>query len=321
MTLADIPKTLTENDTWLLDYWAGELGVSRGRMVQAMRAVGTEIHRIRKFLKRGHTISFVYDGVERLVARVTGLNDGLSIFVPYHPATQGLLLKSPLDYSKKMNLVPMSEMETRTVSDKIKLSMHMTGFVQFSTLNKPIISGFNRELNQIKGVGLRAPANVQVATGPLCSVTVYDPSDFRENFGKLTEKFEQSDLWHNPLIPSHGSSTFHFEFFMFPNSLLPYTLPDDNNRRTFKSELPFNGRFAFQFHLRVIEIPYMPFFLGLIVTHHPDVESTPSGFTFGGPGCFDENGQAFGIIALYPPPCEFDLLEVESLDYRPTEET
>ncbi|MEQ8785087.1 MAG: DUF3606 domain-containing protein [Pirellulaceae bacterium] len=150
--LASIPTSIDLAQEWLVEYWAVELGVSRGRLAQAVGIVGPEVAKLRKYLKDGHRIAVRDDSdVVRLVARITLEKDGFAASVPYHPAKKGWIWELPLDYSKFGEVpVPLSEAKHYTVDDTVKLSMHMGGFVQFSRGGaKPIVSGYNPELAQI----------------------------------------------------------------------------------------------------------------------------------------------------------------------------
>src|SRR5262245_52308178 len=70
-----------------------------------------------------------------------------AVSVPYHPAKQGLLCAIPVRFDKEEYTVPQSDMTFYTVEDTVKLSIHMDGFVQFSSGGRqPIISGYNQGL-------------------------------------------------------------------------------------------------------------------------------------------------------------------------------
>ena len=90
--------------------------------------------------------------------------------MPYHPAKNGWLYKAPDYYGRSEGFVPITEFTHYTVSDSVKLSIHMNGFVQFSAAGgQPIISGFNQELQQAKGLGLKTYDPIIVTSGPLFS--------------------------------------------------------------------------------------------------------------------------------------------------------
>jgi len=105
----------------------------------------------------------------------------------------------PLDYSQHRFLVPLEEADQFNVSDTVKLSMHMTGFVQFSTGGQNrIVSGWNEELKRPKGIGMRSDDPVMVKTGPLFGAALQGMDGFQVSTGKPCEVFEQTDFWHHP---------------------------------------------------------------------------------------------------------------------------
>ncbi|EKK01748.1 hypothetical protein RBSH_02952 [Rhodopirellula baltica SH28] len=317
MTLADLPTDVNVADSFWANYWAGELGVSTGALIQAVNLVGTTVKKVRKYLKAGKRIAIIDEnGQERLVARIGFMNDGLHVSVPYHQARNGLLFKTPFDYSKKEDLVPCQNMERFVVSDRAKLSIHQSGFVQFSTLEKKIISGYNPALEQIKGMGVRAPAEVKVNTGPLFGVIVQGIEDFDINSGKHCETFTTDQFWHHPDFSTVSDTAINLEFFMMSREDTRRATLNPENQRTRKLHLPFNGEFKFPFDVRMIEIPHSPFDIGLIVSRVSSDDNIESGYKIGGPGCFDEDGNAFGITAWYPCPDIFDGEDLPSLDYK-----
>lgn len=318
MTLAEIPDEIDLTQPWLLEYWSSQLGVSSQRLRQSVGIVGNKVSRIRKYLKDGSRISILENGVEYLVARIGTLNDGFHLSVPYHSCNSGVVFKIPYTYSKKTYIVPLSESDQFTVSDHVKLSMHMTGFVQFSTLGKKIVSGFNQQLQRPKGVGVNAPSPVCVTTGPLCGIFAQGLSGFQTNSGKPSEVFIEDDFWHHPDFSEPGDDAINLEFFMFDKADMAGVILTKSGQQILTRELPFGGRFRFPFHLRVIEIPHLDFFLGLIVSRVSCDNGFESGYKLSGPGCFTEDGKPFGINAWYPVPEFLSDSAIPSLDFVPT---
>src|SRR5690349_12329119 len=79
---------------------------------------------------------------------------GFGISVPYHSSKKGYLLSTPVDYSIGTKLVPLSEVVEYSVSDSVKLSMHPSGFVHFSSAQgNTVVSGRNDD-GSPKGFGL-----------------------------------------------------------------------------------------------------------------------------------------------------------------------
>ena len=254
----------------------------------------------------------------RLVARIGVMHDGFHISVPYHPALEGILCKMPLDYSKTSYVQPFDQMDCFKVDSRAKLSLHMNGFVQFSSSDTgKIISGFCQQLKEVKGVGLRAPTKVDVTTGPLCGVIVQGLHGFKKMSRKPTEVFGVNGLWHHPSFCSPADTAYNLEFFLLRKSEIQSASLTVDNKQLLRRHLPFKAMVKFPFELRVLELPHMPFFLGLIISHVSPDSTIVSGYKISGPGCFDQNGDPFGIFAGYPRPACCDEIVAESLNYEP----
>jgi hypothetical protein len=319
--LEPIPTQVDLAQDWLVNYWAGQLGVSPGRLAQAVGVVGPDTSKLKRHLKEGHRVAIRDDtGVVRLVMRVLLEQGGFAASVPYHPAKQGWVFEQPLHYDKTEYVVPVSQMKNYTVEDGVKLSMHMGGFVQFSTSGgKPIVSGYNRELGQIKGAGVRAPQPVHVTTGPLFGVIFQGLDRFDPQRDQPAEIFEEDDLWHHPSFSTPADTAYNLEVFMFPTSLLG-AAQLANGKRTLKRSLPFKSKIKFDFELRVIELPQQPFFLGLILSHIRPDGRIESGYKINGPGCGGPGEQKRCIGAWYPRPDFVNGMNPTSLDYHPAEQ-
>ncbi|MEQ8785089.1 MAG: hypothetical protein RIC55_02280 [Pirellulaceae bacterium] len=136
---------------------------------------------------------------------------------------------------------------------------------------------------------------------------------------KPAEIFEVDDVWHHPRYSTPEDTAYNLEVFMFPRNLLT-TAQVDNGKRILRRSLPFNSTIAFDFVLRVIELPHLPIFLGAILSHIRPDRSTVSGYKISGPGCGKPGEQKRSIAAWYPRPEFVSELNPTSLDYRPPEE-
>jgi hypothetical protein len=318
--LEPIPTAIDLTQDWLVVYWAKELGVTPGRLSQAVGVVGPEVAKLKKYLNDGYRVAIRDDsGVARLVVRIMLEQGGFAASVPYHPAKQGWVIEAPVHYDKTEYFLPLSEAKHYTVNDTVKLSMHMNGFVQFSSGGgQPIVSGYNQELNEIKGAGVRAPEPVRVTTGPLFGVILQGLGDFEQLGSKPAEVFEQDDLWYHPNFSTCEDTAYNLEVFMFPDNLIGAARAV-GGRRMFKRQLPFKSLVRFDFDLRVVELPHLPFFLGMILSHIRRDDSINSGYKISGPGCGGPGEQKKSISALYPRPTLVNSYNPTSLDYRPPE--
>jgi hypothetical protein len=99
---------------------------------------------------------------------------GFAVLLPYHEAKEGVLAKSPLDYSTPgMNLYRINEMVAFSASDNVKMSYHSNGFVHFSRAGKTKIRSGQDEKGEFKGLGvktrpLRSPITSGATFGVMC---------------------------------------------------------------------------------------------------------------------------------------------------------
>lgn len=316
--LESIPTTLDLKETWLVEYWAKRLGISVSGLLQAIAVVGPQVSKLKRHLKDGHRIAIRdSSGSMRNVVRISNERGGFAVSIPYHPSKEGWVFESPMDYNFTERIQPIDECKNYTVNDTVKLSMHMDGFVQFSRGGKqPIISGYNRELNLIKGAGVKAPDPVNVTTGPLFGVVLQGLQSFDLNHSDSpAEVFEENDLWHHPSFSTPEDTAYNLEVFMFPNSLIGASTFVEGKRVLYR-ELPFKSKVRFPFQLRVIELPHLPFFLGAILSYIRPDETIDSGYKISGPGCGKPGEQKTCIGAWYPRPDFITHINSISLDYK-----
>ncbi|MDF2700592.1 MAG: hypothetical protein K0Q49_2151 [Haloplasmataceae bacterium] len=75
---------------------------------------------------------------------------GFRNFAPYHTVKKGLLSKLEVDYSLGKQYISRNENVEYTADDKVKLSIHPDGFVQFSGVKGNITTDITKiESNSI----------------------------------------------------------------------------------------------------------------------------------------------------------------------------
>lgn len=95
-------------------------------------------------------------GVLHRVARIQPYRAGFALLTPYHAARAGFLCRFPVDYSKRTMRVPVvgAEVVSYSAANRVKLSFHEDGFVQFSgEVQGTILSGRDAT-GRPKGMGL-----------------------------------------------------------------------------------------------------------------------------------------------------------------------
>jgi len=277
--IEEIPQTVDTSQAWLVEYWADKLGISTTALRLCVYRVGPKVRAIEKHLNEGIRIAIKEEnGNVHLVARITAQADGFSFSVPYHSEKHGIICEFPVQYDKTDFIVPLSEMKCYSVSDTVKLSCHMDGFVQFSRGGKkPIVSGYNQELNLVKGAGLHAPVPVIVTSGPICGVIAQGLHGFRQRKKEKVELFESKDFWHHPKFSDPHDTAYNLEVFMLSRPVANRSrIVDGNQIATLR--LPFYSPIYFEFDIRIIELPHRPDVLGAILSRMTTDDSLDSGY-------------------------------------------
>src|SRR5436190_17943309 len=126
------------------------------------------------YVSEATTVCIRHDGVIRKITKTVPYSDGgFALLVPYHSARVGYLTKMPVDYSKRGEiLVERAEIVEYTADDRVKLSYHPDGFVQFSGERAgKIISGRDPDTGEPRGIGvLTNPMREPMASGPNCGM-------------------------------------------------------------------------------------------------------------------------------------------------------
>jgi hypothetical protein len=271
------------------------------------------------------------DGVLRKITKIAPYKHdrGFAAMVPYHTAKQGFLLKHSVRYDHPIGLVPCPTAIPFSATDRVKLSIHLDGFVQFSGQDtKRIVSGRDSVTGQPKGIGLVFDHPIDnIRSGPLFGIILWGLHDFAEQ--KVANasclEFALEDVYSDrPLLCGEEMDAYLLEFFIFPNRLLR------NGRRCgprgdfVRVELPRSDTLiAYRHDLRVIDLPGQRHFLGCLVSKASVAESSPSGYSMSGPSFAPPGSNDFVTIrANYPSP-DFgeDPPDAESLDRSDSSQT
>lgn len=260
----------------------------------------------------------------RIIKILRHSKTGFAVFVPEH-FPSGWLGKYRINYGQRVSYVPLEAFPVRfSTTRPVKLSYHPDGFVQFSTVTQPILSGVST-LGTPKGLGIHTqPLHNPIRTGPVVGVTIWGLHTFSpyQHGGKNAEfEFQESDI---PGWPGHPTGTqlaYLLELHLFPahHSADLYTASDGSLRMT----VPMPN---FKVHGKLFTFRVLPFRLtggtlaGLYVRRMPVSFPTEAGFILGGPTRIIlpeivgfKIGE--GLIASYP--ALGDTSGLASLDYNP----
>ncbi|WP_156669997.1 MULTISPECIES: hypothetical protein [unclassified Mycobacterium] len=265
------------------------------------------------------------DGL-RAVCKILPLSDGgYSVLAPYHAARNGWLYKHKVDYSKEEISLEISEMQHFEASDRVKLSHHWDGFVQFSGVNsQKIISGRNPLTGEPRGLAIMsAPMWRPITSGPTFGVLLWGPTDFKqvEDTRATDIIFHANEIYYERSAP-YNFNAYHVEGWVFGAPLWDGVRGSGNDLRLAR-HFPQKHRAPCAYlEFRVLPIPTedSDLFLGVRVTRMAVNPSSPSGFVLGGPSDLRVSQQvAETIKASYPKDPEVADLDPGSLDYVPEE--
>ncbi|MFZ2189879.1 MAG: hypothetical protein WA057_01125 [Candidatus Magasanikiibacteriota bacterium] len=168
----------------------------------------------------GNTICVkIQDKIYKIFTITSHSDGGIDIHIPYCKEKKGYIIKLPVDYSKRYS--ESSDFSKEYIVDNdTKLSIHKSGFVQFS--GKEITSGIDKVTNEIKGVGVHsAPMKNPINTGPTAMVTYWGAL---EGFTEKKEKqrknrfyiiFEDNDFILEEINKKNETTAFSFDIFIF----------------------------------------------------------------------------------------------------------
>jgi len=263
------------------------------------------------------------DDTPRKVTKIVGYREGgLGLLAPYHSARSGVLTKTLVDYSAGGRRVAGEDMELFSAGDRVKLSYHPDGFVQFSgERSGRIVSGKDPRSGEPRGLGIMAnPMDAPVMTGPSFGISAWGLEDFLVQEGRPRGDllvFEQDDFVYDHCdVNTWGS--YGIEFFIFTMYFQPFVRQVGRTR----FELPlWHNQFhsiGRSFNFKVVRLGQQPYFLGAICLRRPALgPDAKSGWAIGSPGALSRGAIKPVLHAHYPadgwPSPE------ESLDYtRPT---
>jgi hypothetical protein len=245
-------------------------------------------------------------------------NGGFCIFAPYHSAKKGLLVKLKFDYRLRNQNISRDECLEYTADDKVKLSLHPDGFVQFSGLNKNIISGRDKVTGKPKGLGLMSnPLNQVIKSGPTFGITLWGINEFNEYIKSEKDEqiieFQESDYYYRNCTKDWNG--YIIEGFLFERNVLPYVIKVQDKQllkiKHFNFEIP-----GTIFIHRIIPYYSKDYIIGLIISRTKIYFESKSGFILNSPSQIVDKTTAIGLFALYPPDSKM-ILPQQSLNYLP----
>jgi len=257
----------------------------------------------------------------RVTKVLTYPDGGFAVFAPYHSSRSGYLLMYDANYMPRLQWVgPGATVKEYTAQDRVKLSYHGDGFVQFSGAGSSIVSGRD-EAGNPRGMGLLSqPLTSPITSGPSVGLTLWGLDGFEEHLrrksGEEVIHFGEADFVGGQYSPP-GWNAYCLEFFVLPN------VPSEALRSQgghFRAALQF---FNFEvpgtiFVLHLLPLQAYNNMLGVLARRVCQHFAAASGFSLAGPSrILSRDGsspQARFISAVYPNPTQRD---APSISYVP----
>ncbi len=232
------------------------------------------------------------DDCQRRIFKIIPLSDGgFAVTAPYHNVRTGILLKAERDYATTgLTHVPFQQTTAFTASDRVKLSYHVDGFVQFSgEQNSKIVSGRDVTTGEPRGLGLLArPLSDPVKSGPSVGCVVWGLADFdvwKTRADEYNICFGDDELYKEPVNRQQDTAVdaYHVSMFIFPYVVLRAAVGASNTQDELDMKLPMNiyNRNA-PFRVKLVRISAETV-LGLIAKKESVALGSSSGFQLSSP--------------------------------------
>ncbi len=243
-------------------------------------------------------------GVIRKITKIVHHSGGgFAVLAPYHKARSGLLLKIPLNYDVKgESWVPFAECIGYSADDRVKLSFHPDGFVQFSGENPAkIVSGRDPKTGEPKGLGLISnPIQHPIRTGPTFGVSVWGLHEFEKLESDRDDvlSFSQEEMYYRGCLPGMENGSFIEAFLLEPRYWSG--VRGKGSSMTISLCVGMFEASGTALELKVIPLrdsdTFIAVFASHIRTHFPE----ESGFTLSGPSESVKGNLKHALMAVYP---------------------
>ena len=217
------------------------------------------------------------------------MKDGsFKVDAPYCKHKKWLVARSSFDYGGGMH--PAITVQEFSSNNRPQLSIHTSGFVQFS--GKNINSGINPETGEIKGAGLHSnPLFAPISSGPTFGIQLWGIEEGFELSSKENEcdiVYEKDDFIIKKIKPADKLNTFLIEGWVLPpNDRLAHMCMWKKQGKekitlSFPRYIPCPGAV---FTLDVIRLKNTSSFIALnpFITDTGFATDHPFGFLLGGP--------------------------------------
>jgi hypothetical protein len=237
--------------------------------------------------------------------------------IPYAPYEKGFLTKITIDYSKNSSMVPVEQGFTST--NRPQLSVHASGFVQFS--GPGIISGIDNETGKAKGLGVFSnPLKNPIRSGPTLGITFWGVTHFEElEIKRKNDIIIKDTQLINRVTEKKELNSFNFELFIFNENFSKYIRDTDEGEVATVSFPQYKHSPGAIFTFPIVRLLNHTSFIGILPfkVNTQFAEESSFGFNFGGPSGTEYPG-GIGAISQLCALSEKHIFDSKnSLNYTP----
>jgi hypothetical protein len=200
-----------------------------------------------------------------------------------------------------LHFVSQSDCIHFTAQDRVKLSYHSDGFVQFSSeIAGRIVSGRDPSTGQPKGLGLFTnPLKKPSWSGPSVGITIWGIDEFDET-DEVDEAiiFEPNDWYYRGCTPGEANG-WQLAIYPFPINVTPPVRYHEGRALLDVASLGLGGFLSPVVQMQVIHLRQEQMFLGLYVNRMMVAFPPKSGWALAGPRGNTQNRKGHVLMATY----------------------
>lgn len=265
-------------------------------------------------------VSDARDRFDNLVRLALSRDGSFSVQAPYHPIKTGVLVKMRMPSVVTGVGKGLATIEEEYRADvPVKLSIHSSGFVQFSSAGAGRVrSGLSPAFAVPKGLGLHsAPITSPIETGPTWMAAFFDAGSCAHTTprpGVHVLRFTKEDFFDREPHDWASSHVLMVEGFVFPAHVRRDAVYESTKgwvlRRPYAPSKP-----EWIVDFRIVDLPSPVAVLGILVSRSHMPLHSRVGYTLQGPR--DLTGQ-FEIAAFYPAEASHSApARTSSIEYEP----
>lgn len=252
-------------------------------------------------------VPFGPHGDYKKLVRIVVMGDGsVGVLVPYHPATSGRLMRirmPPTQFTGGIipNGAPAAVEASEVIDVPVKLSLHPSGFVQFSAAGPHRVeSGVTRPFLIPKAFGLHSqPFTDPIESGPTFGVQFRQIGECESVDGNEQVRiirFAEHEIFERDDHDGASRHIYIVEGFILPTSLRPWVKPTSGGRVLDYRYSPLRPDWIVRF--RTIDLPNPFAFLGVVISRYHEPVTGQKGYGIFSPRDITHQ---FEVAGHFPP--------------------